>query len=102
MGVGKSTHTTLSEVTDRAEGRMGRLSVEGRYHRFPMRLEDSSFGCEQISACPFPSFFVFFFSSFNAREILARSCCAPCQDRAPPITESAAVVVVAVVVGVSS
>jgi len=40
MGVGKSTHTTLSEVTDRAEGRMGRLSVEGRYHRFPMRLED--------------------------------------------------------------
>lgn len=39
MGVLQSTNT-LDEVRSRAEDRVGHLSVVGRYHRLPARLED--------------------------------------------------------------
>ncbi|CAK9060708.1 Calcium-dependent protein kinase 22 (OsCDPK22) (OsCPK22) [Durusdinium trenchii] len=39
MGILQSTNT-LDEVRSRAEDRVGHLSVVGRYHRLPARLED--------------------------------------------------------------
>lgn len=40
MGQGHSPHQDLQQAVRRSEARVGKLSVSGRYHRLPKRLED--------------------------------------------------------------